>query len=159
MIRQTMAWLFISAVIVSRIFMEEQYEDKLANYIGKDALEAEIYSAAFSNTITMGEDGKIRSVTPGAAALFGYTQDELRGMEAEKLMPERYRSVHRRSLARRFLEPIVDPYKIVNVPKCEGLRKDGTEMSMEVRTKVINTDSGKLAIARFTLTKDIETVR
>jgi PAS domain S-box-containing protein len=150
-------WSILSLIAVTRIAKEEQYETRLSNYVGREALEAELYAAALSNTITIGEDGNIVSTTPAADKLFGYNRDELKGRPGTVLIPERYKKAHAVAVDRGFQE-FNGSSKVAIIPRCEGLRKDGTEISLEVRTRIITTDSGKVALARFTRTKDIRIV-
>lgn len=132
-------------------------DEKLKGFMTQESFDVFLYQAALGHSIAVNPDGTILNATPSAAELFGYTQAEMRGMQIEKLMPPRYRGQHLAAFRRRFDGP-VDNEKVVVVPKCDGLKKDGTEFPIEIRTKVIKTDSGLIGHARFTKADKIEVI-
>ncbi len=69
-------------------------------------------------------------VNKEAERIFGYAAGELLGRSIQTLMPERYRIEHEEGFARRLRDPAGMPIRYVEV---HGLRKDGSELPMEVR--------------------------
>ena len=154
--------LLISSVVQESVQSDidkklAEYAQRTNHFIDRESLEAEIYLQAFSATIIADEHGGIVHATPAACQLFQYTLAELKKMRINDLMPARLRGQHNVKFAARAKEPY-DPDKIVTVPQCEGVRKDGSEISIEVRTRVIKPENKLLFLARFTETKHIETV-
>lgn len=80
--------------------------------------------------VVAGADGRITYANPAASRLFGYSQQEMVDLDVTDLMPERYRDRHREGMAR-FLAT-GEATIIGQTVEIEGLRKDGTEVSIEV---------------------------
>jgi PAS domain S-box-containing protein len=80
--------------------------------------------------VSIDAEGRIAFWNRAAEDIFGYWEDEVIGHSIQMLMPERYRSRHERGLAR-FLETGASGI-IGTTVEFEGLRKDGTEILLEV---------------------------
>lgn len=65
-----------------------------------------------------------------AERIFGYGAGELLGESVQCLMPKRYRARHEEAFLKRLEEPSRMPIRYV---EAHGLRKDGTEVPIEVR--------------------------
>jgi len=90
-----------------------------------------VTQASNDGIISAGEDGRIRFWNPAAETIFGLTPEEAIGEPLTILMPERYREVHRRGLAR--LQATGEA-KLVGkaTVQLHGLRRDGTEFPLEL---------------------------
>jgi PAS domain S-box-containing protein len=80
-----------------------------------------------------------------AEHLFGYTRAEALGREVELLVPERYRGLHLGHRRHYSLAPSVR--SIGTGRELYGLRKDGTELSIEISLSPIQTPGGLLTCA------------
>jgi diguanylate cyclase (GGDEF)-like protein/PAS domain S-box-containing protein len=81
--------------------------------------------------ISIDEDGLIREWNPQAERLFGWGRDEIVGRPAHQtIIPRRYRDAHIRALTR-FLATGDAPMMARRL-EVEGLRRDGTEMPIEL---------------------------
>ncbi|WP_404364225.1 EAL domain-containing protein [Marinobacter sp.] len=81
--------------------------------------------------ITLDETGKIDTFNPSAESMFGYEAEEIIGRSAGKLLPEAHRGVYAQALIDR-----VETGKSTIAGKTmelAGLKKDGSEFSMEMR--------------------------
>lgn len=101
--------------------------------------------AAPSAMMMVDERGKITLVNSQAEILFGYTRAELLGQPIEVLVPERYRKAHpgHRNIfnahpTTRGMGAGRDLY---------GLRKDGSEVPIEIGLNPIQTESGAFVLA------------
>src|SRR5574341_1250611 len=74
--------------------------------------------------------GEIILINSQAEQLFGYTREELLGQPVELLVPERLRSQHREHRVRYFEAP--RSRGMGAGPTLYGLRKDGTELPVEI---------------------------
>ncbi|MBA2564070.1 MAG: PAS domain S-box protein [Gemmatimonadetes bacterium] len=74
--------------------------------------------------------GRIVFWNRGAAAIFGYTEDEALGQPLTILMPERYQTAHQRGMER--LATTGETRVIGTVVELHGLRKDGREFPIEL---------------------------
>jgi len=90
-------------------------------------------------------DGRISSVNEYAAQLFGYDSDELRGEPVERLVPERLRGPHPALRAGYLAAPGT---RAMGAGRdLFGLRKDGTEVPIEIGLNPISTTEGDFTLA------------
>ncbi len=92
--------------------------------------------------VIVDQNGKIVLVNSRTEELFGYSRLELLGYSVEVLIPERF---HGRHLHHRA-SYVVDPHQRSMGEELElfGLRKDGTEFSIEISLSPIKTAEGVL---------------
>jgi PAS domain S-box-containing protein len=116
------------AVFVDLFRMNEQVKQQAL-----DQSEARFHLAVEASPnamIMVGKDGRIVLANAHAERLFGYTREELLGESIEMLVPERFRGKHADFRASFFAYPKSRPMGAgIDL---FGLRKDGTEMSVEV---------------------------
>jgi two-component system sensor histidine kinase/response regulator len=90
-------------------------------------------------------DGCITLINTPGKRLFGYEDGELLGRSIETLVPERFRGAHP-GLRRGYLSaPTTRPMGAG--PELYGLRKDGTEMPIEIGLNPISTPRGEHTLA------------
>ncbi len=98
---------------------------------------AAIIEIADNAFVTLDADGKVLEWNRRATELFGYSREEALGSElAELIVPERYRDRHRAGLRRAVgLTADDDPVR----PRLivEALRRDGSELPVEVSITVV----------------------
>jgi PAS domain S-box-containing protein len=85
-------------------------------------------------------DGAIAFANLETERLFGYTRAELVGQPLEMLIPERFRAGHGGHLARFFASPTRRP--MGSGLQLYGLRRDGTELPIEVSLSPIHSAEG-----------------
>jgi PAS domain S-box-containing protein len=107
--------------------------------------------------VIVNAEGKIVSCSTHTGKLFGYTDRELQGESMALLVPERVRQIQRQYYAGFFLQ------RIGRVPETTlelcGLRKDGQEFPIEIRTKPLVSQNALLvtsAIREITERKRVE---
>lgn len=129
--------------------------ERLETFIPKTDFGLELIGYFTSNTINVNSDGKVMGATPSAAKLFGYTADEMKGKPIAELMPEAYRSKHTAGFTSRMSDPKpVDP-ALVFESNCEGLKKDGTTFRVEIKTRLKDSDAGRIGMSMFTEARKI----
>src|SRR5579863_3135369 len=101
--------------------------------------------AAPTGMLMMDETGTIVLVNAQIEALFGYGRDELLGKRLEMLVPERFRA-HHPELRKTFFG---DPKTRVMGAGRElyGLRKDGTEVPIEIGLNPLQTPEGRFVLS------------
>jgi len=101
--------------------------------------------AAPTGMLMMNEAGTIVLVNAQIEALFGYRREELLGQRLEMLVPERYRA-HHPDLRKMFFG---DPKTRVMGAGRElyGLRKDGTEVPIEIGLNPLQTSEGHFVLS------------
>lgn len=104
-----------------------------------------ILDAAPDAMIVASRTGDILLANTQAEKLFGYRSDEMRGRSVEMLLPEQTRANHVRHRADFFVEPKPRPMGI----GCEmlGLRKDGSEISVEISLSPLEFDRTLVVVA------------
>lgn len=109
------------------------------------ALSPQILEAIPSAVVLVDAGGHIVVANSRAARLFGYAQGELDGQPLEQLMPARYRDGHRRYHADFMREP--GTREMGAGRELFGLRKDGSEISIEVGLDVLRAPPGTFVLA------------
>lgn len=101
---------------------------------------------ASPNALIMADaEGKIVLVNARTETLFGYSRVELLGQKVERLVPERFRG-HHPGMRRGFsYNPIARPMGAGR--DLYGLRKDGTEVPIEIGLNPVKTDEGMCILA------------
>lgn len=93
--------------------------------------------------VVVSSDGHIVLTNTRAEQLFGYVGGELLGRPVESLLPPRLRERHNGHRLNYFSAPYVGRMG-TGLGFC-GLRKDGTELAIDIRLNPIETDSGLFA--------------
>ena len=85
--------------------------------ISSSAYRQAVVDNAVDGIITIGDDGRIDSVNPAAARIFGYAADEINGQPIQLLLPA----------------PHDQQYQVIGVGReVVGQRKDGTEFPLDL---------------------------
>jgi two-component system CheB/CheR fusion protein len=92
--------------------------------------------------------GSIVFVNPSATQLFGYTAAELLGRPVSLLMPERPSQRH---AEQRTADPVDrEPRGVARERDVVGVRKDGTEVSLQVTLTPLTRETGLLVVCSVT---------
>ncbi len=106
----------------------------------RQAMESAPYAIVMVN-----ESGTIEMVNSQTEAFFGYSRHELIGQPVEMLVPERFRSVHI-GFRRAYLAAPVS--RTMGVGRdLYGLRKDGTEFSVEIGLSLIDNHEETIVLS------------
>jgi PAS domain S-box-containing protein len=94
-------------------------------------------------------EGLVRLWNPAAAAMFGYTADEVLGHSMDFMIPERHRERHWEGYAR-VMQTGVTKYghQLLAVP---ALTKDGRRISIEFNVALLRSESGDVLGAAATI--------
>jgi PAS domain S-box-containing protein len=105
--------------------------DAHASMHDSEARMRAILEAALDCVVTMDEDGCVVEFNPAAERTFGYTREDIIGLEmAELIVPPRLRDMHREGL-RRYLE--TGEGAVLNRRiEITGMRADGSEFPVEL---------------------------
>ncbi len=95
--------------------------------------------------VMVDQAGKIVMVNCQLERVFGYTRDELVGRPVEMLIPERYRAGHSDFRASFFAGPQQRP--MGEGRDLYGLKKDGSEVPVEIGLNPIETEEGLMVLA------------
>ncbi|GAA1999322.1 PAS domain S-box protein [Catenulispora subtropica] len=95
--------------------------------------------------VVVSPDGRIALVNRQTEVMFGYTRDELVGQPIEVLVPQRLRGRHVHHRDGFFAAPQMRPMGMDL--DLFGVRKDGSELPVEISLSPLATDGGKLVCA------------
>lgn len=128
--------------ITRDITAKKQAEERLKR---KEERFRSAVEASPNALIMIDERGQMILVNRQAEKLFGYSRDELLGRTVEMLVPERFRSRH--SFYRRdfFASPSVRHMGAGR--ELFGLRKDGSEVAIEIGLNPIDTKDGLIVLS------------
>ena len=101
--------------------------------------------SAPSGMVLIDGDGKIVLVNREVERLFGFSREELLGQGIELLVPERLRGGHPAHRRDYFADPRARAMGVGR--ELYGVRKDGTEMPVEIGLNPIETDEGVFVLA------------
>ena len=130
--------------------MELRLTNRLLATASTDLREMEERSRALVETtpnaiVMVNEEGRITLVNSQAELLFGYSRDELLDQPVEMLAPERYRKENFKDGGGFFGG--AEPGAIADFT---GLRKNGTEVPIEVSLRALPTSAGNATLASIT---------
>jgi PAS domain S-box-containing protein len=95
--------------------------------------------------LMLSQEGRITLVNAQAESLFGYTRDQLMGQPVEYLVPERFRAAHLSHRDGFFAAP--QARAIGAGRDLFGLRRDGSEVPIEIGLSPLLTREGKFVLA------------
>ena len=101
--------------------------------------------SAPSGMVLIDGDGKIVLVNREVERLFGFSREELLGQGIELLVPERLRGGHPAHRRDYFADPRARAMGVGR--ELYGVRKDGTEIPVEIGLNPIDTDEGVFVLA------------
>jgi PAS domain S-box-containing protein len=104
-----------------------------------------VVEAAPNAMIIVGRDGKLSLVNKQVETLFGYAREELLGHPVEILVPERFRAKHPGYRDSFFADPKARPMGAGR--DLFGVRKDGSEVPLEIGLNPIQTPEGLFTLA------------
>ena len=109
-----------------------------------EAIMSLLVEASPNALIVADAEGTIVLVNAQTETLFGYSRAELLGQKVEALVPERFRG-HHPGMRRGFSHnPIARPMGAGR--DLYGLRKDGTEVPVEIGLNPVKTDEGMFVL-------------
>jgi PAS domain S-box-containing protein len=115
-------------------------ESKRVEQLFRAAIES-----APSGMVIVDDSGTIMLINRETERLFGYAREELLGQPMEILVPQRFRAKHPKYRAEFFAHP---SSRLMGAGRdLYGLRKDGTEIPVEIGLNPIQTDEGLLVLS------------
>ena len=138
--------LAIAAVVVGdQVYFSAFIQDISERKRAEERLRL-VVDAAPNAMIVGGEDGRIAMVNLQAEKLFGYARTELLGEPMEMLVPERFRARHS-GMQHGFFAAPQEPSMGAAGQDLYGLRKDGSEVPIEIGLSPIQMAEGSLVLA------------
>ena len=110
-----------------------------------EALFRQVVECAPNAIVVIDSEGRIEMVNAVAEVLFGFDRTELLGQPVEMLVPERFRHGHPTMRAGYFATPRSRPMGAGR--DLYGLRKDGSEVPIEIGLNPITTEEGPLVLS------------
>jgi len=104
-----------------------------------------VVEAAPYGLLMVNQTGTITMINPQCEVIFGFTEEELVGQSVAILLPSHYREAHGRHLLAFFANPIRK--QMGGFRDLPGLRKNGTEVPVEIGLTPIQTTGGLHTLA------------
>ena len=148
--KQARAATALTAEIAERKQVEEKLRQSEEEFL-------ELLENAPDAMVIVNGQGRIVRLNKQADQLFGYDREELLGRPVEALVPERFRSTHQTHCRDYMVSPSVR--KMGTQMEICALRKDGTEVPVEVSLAPLKTAEGPVisaAIRDITERKQME---
>ncbi|MDH5562278.1 MAG: PAS domain S-box protein [Nitrospirota bacterium] len=101
--------------------------------------------SAPSGMIMINSQGHIVLTNQAISQLFGYEPEELIGASIERLVPDRFKTAHPKHRSQFFSNP--SPRRMGGGRDLFGLRKNGTEVPIEIGLNPLKTDEGTFVLA------------
>ncbi len=117
------------------------FENKMDS---KEGIEA-LFLYATEGIMVVNEKGEIVRINPSAEKLFGYKNGELISKNFNALIPSRFAETHKKHHSNYNTNP--HPRSMGVGMELFGLRKDGTEIPVEISLSPYSTPEGKFVIA------------
>jgi len=95
--------------------------------------------------VVVRRDGRIALVNRQTETLFGWPREELVGQPLDMLVPQRFRATHHLHIERYFAAPSMRP--MGSGMPLSGIRRDGSELPIEVSLSPVETEDGVLVSA------------
>lgn len=111
-----------------------------------ELLFGDVLTSATEGILIVDPGGQIRFANPAAGQLFGYQKQELNGLPVERLLPEALRDAHVAHRSQYSAKAV--PRPMGRDRSLVGLRKDGTEVPIEVSLSPMAYQGG-LAVVAF----------
>ncbi len=128
-----------TAALKAEIEQRKRAEDVLTE---REEQFRKVIESAIDAVILADNDGRIISWNPSAEKIFLYGEPEVIGKPLTILMPERYRDYHLNGLKRVTSS---GEFKIIGkIVEMHGLRKDGSEIPLEISLTSWETEKGRL---------------
>lgn len=107
---------------------------------------AAILAIAADATISLDDEMRITLFNEGAERLFGYAKGEILGQSLDTLIPERFRSRHRKDVSDFAASPIA-ARRMAERRVIYGLRKDGTEFPADASIAKLEAGGERIYMA------------
>ena len=109
----------------------------------REALTRSILATAADAIVATDREGRIVFWNPGAVRIFQYAESEAVGQSLDIIIPERLRARHWEGY-RRVIETGESRYGHGDVLAVPGLRKDGTQISLEFTIVTLTDGRGRI---------------
>jgi PAS domain S-box-containing protein len=131
-------WVALTSAITQRKLAEEALKRSEEKY-------RELISTSIDGIVSMDQKMRVAIWNYGAERIFGYTEKEMLGQSVMKIIPERYQKV-----AEKRLTGSTGSHRNQSVNKLSvaaGLRKNGTEVPIELSISSRNSGENQIATA------------
>jgi two-component system NtrC family sensor kinase len=121
------------------------------------SLSAAAFEASPIAILVTDEAGRIVLVNPAAEEVSGYRREELMGKSIEGLVPERFRERHLK--LRKAYTAEARTRRMFSAPGIYFLRKDGTEVAVEIGLNPIQTPDGSFTVSSIVDADELKRAR
>ena len=137
--------IFILEFVADAIALAIKHKQAEKALLESEEKYRELINTSVDGVISVDSQMRIILWNQGAVRIFGYTEEEMLGQSLRKIIPEKYRKAQENGFeefARSGLGPVIS-----NTMEIKGLRKDGTEVAIELSVSSREVDRTYIATA------------
>jgi PAS domain S-box-containing protein len=146
---KSLGYMFYITDITLRKIAEQNLFDSEKNF-------SQLFESSPDAIVVVDTDGKMLQVNREAENIFGYSRNELLGKEISFLIPQRYRNSHDKQIDKYKTNP--KKRRMGDGLDLYGLRKDGSEFSVDIMLSPISQQDKKLTLCTVRDVTDIKII-
>ncbi len=125
--------------------LEAQMDDSVSQALAREARARALLNSSIDAIVSVDVSGNITGCNPAAERLFGYTEAEMRELQARELMGEPYRSMSDEQMGRYLDRARQDSRGVSEIGT--GRRRDGRDVTLDMSLSAVGSGDSDVFMA------------